>query len=318
MIATATGPLDSDELGVVLPHEHVRVRREDVGSQFPHLFDDEHAHRQALSCAARARDLGVRSIFDPTVMGIGRNVRLARRFSEETGLVVVVATGVYTHENLTPYFDSRPVGALMDAFLHEIEHGIQGTDVKPGFLKCASDQLGTTPGVEKVMRATARTHLRTGLPILTHSSASTKGGLVQQDLFEEEGVDLTRVVIGHSGDTTDIGYLKELADRGSFLGLDRYGLDDVLHADQRNDVVVQLCREGYADRLMLSHDCPCTYDRLETDETWGNRQNWNWSFVMESVLPFLRSQGVDDATISLMVEENPRRWILGEGPRGVA
>jgi phosphotriesterase-related protein len=225
---------------------------------------------------------------------------------------VVVATGVYTHENLTPYFDSRTETALMDAFLYEIEHGIQETDIRPGFIKCASDHLGLLPAVEKVMRAAARASARSGLPLMTHSSAKDRGGLDQQELLASEGVDLTRVTIGHSGDTTDLEYLKKLADRGSYLGMDRYGLDDMLHSDERSATVAALCADGYADKVLLAHDCPCTYDRNETEETWSRRPNWNWGFIPATVLPDLTARGVADKSIEQMTLTNPRVWLTGE------
>lgn len=311
-VPTARGEIDSAELGMVLPHEHVWVRRENAMFQFPHLFDDHAAMDRALWNARLAMDHGVRTIFDATVMGLGRDVRFIARFSELSGLNVVVATGVYTHENLNAYFDSRPETALMDAFLYEIENGIQGTDIKPAFIKCASDHLGLTAAVEKVMRAAARTSARTGLPLIMHSSAKDRGGLDQQDLLESEGVDLTRVTIGHSGDTTDLEYLNQLASRGSYLGMDRFGLEDMLPTDDRSATVAALCAGGYADKLLLAHDCPCTYDRYEAEATRAMRPSWNWGFIPSTVLPDLTARGVDDQDIERMTVTNPRVWLTGD------
>src|SRR5437773_5391757 len=99
---------------------------------------------------------------------------------------------------------------MTDMFVRDIEHGIADTGVKAAILKCATDEPGVTPGVERVLRAVAQAHRATGVPISTHTHALTRVGLEQQRIFREEGVDLTRVVIGHSGDTSDVGYLEEL------------------------------------------------------------------------------------------------------------
>ena len=130
---------------------------------------------------------------------------------KEAGIKVVVATGLYTFNDLPTYFQVRDVDEMADLFVSDITEGIQGTDVKAAVLKCATDAPGVTPGVEKVLRAVARAHLRTGVPISTHTHAAMRRGLEQQDIFESEGVDLRRVIIGHSGDSEDLDYLTKLA-----------------------------------------------------------------------------------------------------------
>ena len=130
------------------------------------------------------------------------------------------------------YFSLRGPGTLLDGpeimtdmFVGDITEGIAGTGIKAAILKCATDEPGVTPGVERVLRAVAQAHRQTGVPISTHTHAATRRGLEQQRIFAEEGVDLSRVVIGHCGDTTDIGYLEELIGNGSYIGMDRFGLD---------------------------------------------------------------------------------------------
>src|SRR4029077_19124371 len=111
---------------------------------------------------------------------------------------------------------------MVDMFVKDIEEGIADTGGKAAILKCATDRPGVTPGVERVLRAVAQAHLRTGVPISTHTHAATERGLEQQRICAEEGVDLSRVVIGHSGDTTDLDYLEELIGNGSYIGMDRF------------------------------------------------------------------------------------------------
>ena len=121
-------------------------------------------------------------------------------------------------------------------------------------IKLASDDTLLVGPYESIFRAGARAHRRTGVPISTHTDTSQQSGLDQQRVFTEEGVDLTRTIIGHSGDATDLDYLRRLLDRGSYLGMDRFGFEtaqgrQLATAQQRVDVIAALCRDGYADRL---------------------------------------------------------------------
>ena len=119
------------------------------------------------------------------------------------------------------YFSRHGVDHVADLFIRDITQGIGNSGVKAAIIKCATDEGGLTPGVERVLRACARTHRQTGVPITTHTHAPSFRGRDQQRVFEEEGVDLSRVIIGHCGDSTDLDYLKELMDRGSMIGMDR-------------------------------------------------------------------------------------------------
>ena len=180
---------------------------------------------------------------------------------------VVVATGVYTYNEVPMYFHFQGPGTILggpepmvDLFVREIREGIGETGVRAGILKCASDRPGITPGVERVLRAVAQAHRATGVPITTHTPTPPEPwGLEQQRIFKEEGVDLTRVVIGHSGGTVNTDYHLSLIDNGSYLGFDHFGLPGIT-LEERVDAVARLCARGYADRIVLSHDAMCFVD----------------------------------------------------------
>ena len=133
-------------------------------------------------------------------------------------------------------------------FVRDMTTGIADTGVKAGILKCATDRLGVTTDIDRILRATAKAHRMTGVPISTHTYARGKVGLDQQRIFREEGVDLSRVVIGHSGDTTDLDYLEELIRNGSYIGMDRFGIDTILGFEERVKTVAALCGRGHAGR----------------------------------------------------------------------
>ena len=133
-------------------------------------------------------------------------------------------------------------------------------DIKAAFIKCAADEPGVTPNVEKVHRAAARASQQTGRPIMAHSHPASGTGLEQMRVFAEEGVDPAKVQVAHTGDTDDLDYIERLLDTGCWIGMDRYGLDIFLPTEQRNATVLALLEKGYADRMFLSQDCCSTID----------------------------------------------------------
>ena len=158
------------------------------------------------------------------------------------------------------FFVARDADAIADLFVHDIEQGIQGTGIKAAFLKCAADEPGVTENVEKVHRAVARASVRTGTPIMAHSRPASQTALRQIEIFEEEGVDLSRVQIAHTGDTDDLDYIERLLEKGVYIGMDRYGLEIFLPIEKRNATVTALLERGYADRMFLSQDYCATLD----------------------------------------------------------
>jgi phosphotriesterase-related protein len=212
---TARGAIDTADLGVTLMHEHVFIMTSEIFQNYPEGWGDE--SKRIDDAIARLNELksrGVDTIVDLTVVGLGRYIPRIARIAGQTDLNIIVATGLFTYNDVPFYFHYRGPGTALgghymtDMFVRDIEQGIADTGVKAAILKCATDEPGVTPGVERVLRAVAQAHRHTGVPISTHTHAGTRRGLEQQRIFTEEGVDLTRVVIGHSGDTTDLDYLE--------------------------------------------------------------------------------------------------------------
>jgi len=312
-VQTTAGPIDAGELGVTFVHEHPRVRSEVVAAQFPHLFDEDDDFSLACDGVRAAMDQGVRTICDPTVMDLGRDIRFSARVGEETGIQLVPATGIYgSHYTFLPHhFQTRDVDYLADAFVHDIEQGIQGSDIKAAFLKCAVDEPGMTDDMEKVVRATARASQRTGRPIMAHSHPASGRGLEIMDVLDEEGVDPTRVQIAHTGDTDDLDYIERLLDRGPFIGMDRYGLDIYLPMEQRNATVAALVERGHADRMLLGQDRPVAFDWFPPELVDQMAPKWKVTLLFDEVIPALRDAGVTEEHLRTMLEENPRRWLAG-------
>jgi phosphotriesterase-related protein len=324
-VETVRGPVDSAELGVTLMHEHVFVLSFEAQDNYPELahWDEEVRVADAVEKLQAAAAVGVRTVVDPTVLGLGRYIpRIQRIAAAVPEINIVAATGAYSYHDVPFFFYFRGPGRELDMpepmteiFVHDITEGIADTGVKAAFLKVATEEPEIAPGVERILRAVAGAHRRTGVPITTHSNPRHRNGLLQQKVLRQEGVDLTRVVIGHSGDTTDADYLKEVMDAGSFIGMDRFGIDLTPEsAGERVDIVARLCKDGYAGQMVLSHDAACHNDWLGTpEEVAAVLPNWNYTHIHRDVIPALREKGVDDKQLQQMLVENPRRYFEAVG-----
>lgn len=314
-VPAVRGPVDADDLGTVLMHEHVFVLSDELRRNYPHLWDPDAGVADAIDRLRALKARGVDTIVDPTVLGLGRDVELVARVNAEVDLHIVPATGLYTYDSVPFAFGLRGPGTmlggeepLVDLFVGDIENGIAGTGIRAAFLKCAID-AELTPGVERVLLAVAEAHHRTGVPITVHTSPAHGTGLVAQDVLAGAGVDLSRVVIGHSGDSTDLDHLTRLLDRGSYLGMDRFGLDVLLPTDERVATVAALVERGHAERLVLAHDASCHIDWFAPGTVDAIAPNWHFTFIHDHVLPALREAGVSERDIETMLVDNPRRYF---------
>jgi phosphotriesterase-related protein len=316
-VHTVQGPVDADELGLVLVHEHVRFRDEAVAAEWPARYDEQTELDAAIEAVSAAKSRGVQTIVDPTAMFGGRDVRFMKRVADETGVRIVACTGIYSYDYLPHYFENRDVDAMAEHFISDLQSGVQGTEIRAAFLKCAADAAGVTEHIEKIHRAVARASVQTGAPIMAHSMPAVATGPRQIEIFEEEGVDLARVQLAHCGDTDDLDRIERLIDKGVYVGLDRYGLEMFLPIDKRNATAAELLRRGHAERLMISQDYCATIDwfppeAAEVFESRGAIRNWSMTLVFDEVVPALREQeAMDDETFHTVFVENPKRWLTG-------
>jgi len=301
-VQTATGPIDSDDLGFTLTHEHVVVGSPPIRQQFPDLHDRDAILDVAVPNLTAAREAGVRTIVDLTPITLGRDAGLIREAAERSGMQIIVATGLYWFLDLHLTF--APAEQLTELFVRDIRDGIGDTGVHAGVIKCATQPV-MDPFNEKVLRASAQAHRQTGVPIGTHTFVANRTGLDQTRVFLEEGVDLGRVIIGHSDDTDDITYLESIIDAGAYVGMDRIGLPRPRSHEERADMVTALVERGFADRVCLSHDSGVMegYDEtLKAERT----PDWRYTFIPREFSAMLRERGVSDYAIEQMTVRNPR------------
>jgi phosphotriesterase-related protein len=311
-VNSVSGPIDTADLGFTLMHEHIIIQSPGVNENFP-VFERQKQIEAAAGKLKAVMARGVKTLVDLTP-GDWRDIPFVKEVVARSGMQVIVATGIYWEvPHFFQAFSTRTPEFIADLFTRDITDGIMDTGVRAGIIKCATDETGVTPDVERILRASAKAHRATGVPISTHTNAHRKMGLLQQDIFESEGVDLSRVVIGHSGDSDDLEYLTTLMKRGSYIGMDRFGLDQFLPQEKRVSTIAKLCEMGYAGQMVLSHDASCYFDWVPQELLPIAVPNWHFNFIPDVVVPELRAAGVSDEHLKAMTVDNPRRVFERQG-----
>jgi phosphotriesterase-related protein len=315
-VPTALGPIDSEELGFTLSHEHVMNLT--MMRYLPYLFDHDDSLRRATRLLSLAKQGGIDSLIDLTTPDLGREVAFIRAVSEASGLNVVVATGWW--RVIPSLFWARDPDWIARFMFHETAHGIDGTGIKPGVIKLAQDVEHLDENgrlvdrAERLVRAAARVCRDTGVPISTHHWAPREVGRLQVEIFLDENVPMHLVCIGHSADTTDDAYLEDLLNTGCYLSMDRYpGSGDRPDWRARNATVKRLVDRGWAPRLMLGHDYPPP-PSYAGEPSPQDPEPVRYLFVKDVAIPALLEAGVTEEQIRLMTHEAPGRFLTGEEP----
>jgi predicted metal-dependent phosphotriesterase family hydrolase len=306
-VQTVTGRIPSDELGFTLPHEHTFIDLWLISGRYDYFMtlpDEDLLADELMEFQRR----GGRSLVDLTVRGISRNPEGLKRLSERTGLSIVMGTGWYRE----PYYpaesriDQRSVDSLAEEMVQEFHEGVDGTGIRPGVIgEIGVDKRWVSAQEERVCRAAARAQRETGLSIVTHSPRS-EVGLAQLAIFEEEGVDPGKVIIGHADSHPMLSYHLEIVKRGASLAFDSLGEVPVDHFEPRLiRLLLELIDRGYSDRIFLSQDT-CHTRHLKA--FGGN----GYSYLIEQFFPRIRDAGVPHETVEQMTVGNPKRALAIE------
>lgn len=315
-IQSVTGTVPAARLGHVLVHEHVACAAAGALRSWPSLAGGTDALiDRATQALTQARRDGIDTIVDATPFDLGREVELLAEVSRRSGVTIIAATGHWLFPSVL--MANRTVAELADLYIHDLERGADGTSIRCGVIKVASEDA-VTPFDTRVIEAAAIAHRETGAPIITHAKAVRRIGEDQADLFDRLGVDPGRVVIGHSDDTRELDYLTGLADRGYVVGMDRipngalaeYGGQTV---EGRIQMIHRLIEAGFGDRIVVAHDDPIWAGVLSADDQRRHAASNpdGISFISRVVLPALLELGVDNEAIQRIMNDNPRRWLVG-------
>ena len=307
-------PLNTADLGFTLCHEHVLACPVGFTAAFPEFIDLQATSQSAVRDLSQARQEGVTTIIDPCPYDQGRGRGLLEEVSRLSGVNIIASTGTWM--DISPFLaqvvDPDRIAKL---YIREIEEGIEGTGIKAGIIKVANDRGGATAVGELVLRAAARAQKATGVPIITHTWVPERVGEQQVAIFKDEGVDMNGVIIGHSNDSTDMGYLIGLLEEGVWLGMDRHpvGPPGSPGWKTRASTVKALIDAGWGHRVVLGHDWDSTIG-LRGPEQQAERETVNpdaYLFITRNVLPRLKELGATDEDIHTLTVDNPRRMYEG-------
>ena len=314
-INSVLGPLDTADLGFTLSHEHVIVTSAGIQYVYPEFIDRAGSIERGIADLRTAYSEGLRTIIDVSTIDLGRDIRLLEQVSRESGVNIICATG--TWRDIPRVFWTSTPDMIAPLYIREIEEGIENTGIKAGIIKVANDMGGVTDEGEIILRAAARAQKATDVPISTHTWAPERVGEQQVAIFEEEGVDLNRVYVGHSNDTTDTEYLIGLLERGVWIGRDRYpGRKTELTPDWegRTETAWKLIQAGWSRRIMLGHDWSVTLS-IASQKMQEQRHKHNpdgYLFITRRVIPRLKELGATDEDINNIFISNPRRFFEGQ------
>ena len=306
-VQTVLGRIDPEELGWTLPHEHTAIALWHIANRWDYweLRRDEAVIVDEL---AKFKAAGGSAIVDLTLPGVGRDPGWLAVIARATGLHIVMGGGWYrdAYYPAEALIDRRPVEELADELVREATLGVGDSGIRIGVIgEIGTDKPWLSAREERVHRAAARAARRTGLAITTHAVQSTVG-LDQLTVFEAEGADLSRVVIGHADSNPSLAYYVAIAERGATLEFDFLGMTFTpleRHGEGRIvESVCELLSRGFAGQILLSQDV-CHDSQLT--RYGGN----GYVHLAETFLPRLRAAGVSEAEIRTMTVDNPRRLL---------
>lgn len=305
-VMTVLGEIEPSQMGNTLTHDHLLVDGWGLRQLYEAILDDE---QLAVEELARFKAAGGGTVVDPTNIGLGRNPEALVRLSRASGVNILMGTGWYREVVYPTYIQERSTEELANFLVTEIEEGVDGTGVRAGFIGEIGTERGhITPSAERVFRAAGRAHVRTGVPILTHTTHWGELALEQLDLLAEEGVDAGAVVVSHLGDRRTIDNILPIAARGAWINVDNLAfVGGYAPISFRVENVARLCAEGLADRVMLSNDI-CELGQLSAYGGVG------YANVIENFLPLLRERGVSEDDIVQMTVVNPARAFAFREP----
>ncbi|MDD5082764.1 MAG: hypothetical protein PHU08_05260 [Dehalococcoidales bacterium] len=310
MINTVSGPISAEELGVTLMHEHVLWG-------FPGWeYDPLHSFNREAELPGLARELaalktvGAGTLVDTTPPFMGRDPVFLQEISRLSGIKIIACTGFYSEEwgGIPFYFHTWNPDELAELMTEELNRGMGGTAIKAGVIKVGTGGGAITPGERNILVAAARAHLKTGVPIMTHThlGANVKE---QLDVFQEEKVNLSQVVIGHLSDTMNFDLHLDVARRGAIVGLDRLGLEGFHSNKEHVQLVAALIAGGYLRQLVFSQDVvgynlgrfpfPIRLAKVELKRPYDH--------LWRKFFPLLEEAGIGQETITTIMKENPRR-----------
>ena len=289
--------------GATLFHEHLSVSRPLPYARTPILAGPDYTDNVDLivdEVKAAARD-GLVCIVDGGTRDLGRNVDHLRTIATRSGVYIVASGGLYVQTAYPPDIATKTEDQIADEFVRDAHAERWGAYGEIG------SSLEMHPDERKVFIAVSKAHLRTNLPIFTHTphQGCQKCALDQLDIFTSQGVNPRRICIGHLSDITDDPQAetpKAIAKRGAFVGFDTVGLKTGQSDSKKVAMCLAVIDAGYEDHVLLSSDI---FSAPDMKINGGS----GYSTTLTVFVPKLRDAGVKEATIHKILVDNPRRFL---------
>ncbi len=304
ILQTIKGPISTDSLGLMLPHEHLFV---DLRGPFAPNYaeaDPEAVAQLVKPYLDAIQAAGVTAFVDCAPVGVGRNIGILKYIAERTPIHIVAPTGVYKEGFIPTEWLDLSAEALAELWIHDLTKGIDGTSIKAGFIKVALVDNGPTAIEARNLRAAAIASKATGAVIGSHTIGG-RAARAEMDILEEAGQDLSRFIWIHAHTESDMSIHLEAARRGAWVEFDAIGANDALD-QQMVDFTINLMEDGYAEQVLLSHDAGW-YEVGSPNGVPKNGGYRGYTALIETFIPALRARGATDADIHMLTVTNPAR-----------
>ena len=316
-IRTVLGSVDPEDVGACLPHEHLLIDYgELLGSPKQVPETDSPAEKRVIANVRAFASVGGTLMVDCTPPGYGRYPDLMAEVSAQTGVHIVACTGGFTEQfaPLHPVVKALDADALADTFERELTEGMGGTRYRAGAIKVATGEGRMTEGEARIFRAAARAHLRTGAPIITHTTNGL--GPEQVEFLLREGADPAKVVIGHLGFEPDPKeHVGTILRRGAYVAFDRIGHHHFFPDSHWTELIRFVLDQGYQERVLLSHDAVTEF--VGPEEIAAHTFS-DYAYIMNAFLPALRDAEFEEDMLNVFVRENPNRFLAHATDGGIA
>lgn len=300
-VETVLGPVIAEDLGFILPHEHLLVDTYDVRRNSDGVLLELSTMCEEVEFYRAA---GGNTIVDQTIYGLHPDPQGLATISQATGVHIIAGTGFYHQQYYPEWLNQWSVSQIADRFTSHITKGFPGTDIKAGIMgELGTHHRGVKVNERKVLEAAALVQRETKTPIATHA-LFTEVGITQLDILESAGADLEKTLIGHCDTNRDVEYSRKLLRRGVWIGYDAIGQLDKQRDERRAETIATLISEGWLEQILISTDI-ASRSRLQIHGGEG------YKFLITKFLPLLRDAGVNENQIDTLTRKNPQRFLSG-------
>jgi phosphotriesterase-related protein len=296
VLHTTMGPLRRDQLGMILPHEHIFV---DFRTPDQPGYAEADPAEVVAAIAPKFEELkarGITAFVECTPTGVGRRADIDLAVSLATGLPVVVPTGSYREPWVTPFVRSASDDALEAWMVRELTERFDEADFRAGWIKLSAGDDGISLLEERLLRAAARAAARTGAVIGSHTMRG-RVALQQLDIIEDEGYTAGRFIWIHTQKETDLGFHDAAVARGAWIEYDHVFRDP---DEEVKALILRALEAGQVRQLLVSHDVGW----FDPAKPGGGTQR-SYTHLSDVMMPLLRAAGVDEATLKILTEDNP-------------